>query len=86
MVIVALIFFITGPYGLYQRLISAGQQKQLQNQVEQLQKEQQQLLKERELLKNDLDYIEKTAREKYSMVRDGEQVLKVIPKDKPIKE
>lgn len=80
------ISFITGPYGLYQRVISAGQQRQLKAQIEQLQKEQQLLQQEREQLKSDLNYIEKTAREKYSMVREGEQVLKVIPKDKPVKE
>lgn len=34
-------------------------------------------------LENDLEYIERLAREKYRMVKRGEKIFRVVPKDPP---
>jgi len=38
------------------------------------------LIVEKNRLENDLEYIEKLAREKYRMAKPGEKVFKVVPK------
>ena len=35
---------------------------------------------EKSKIENDLNYIEKIAREKYKMVKPGEKIFKVVPK------
>ena len=77
---VLLISILTGPYGIYQRVVIAGQKHQLESQIEKLMIEQELLKTERERLKWDLTYIEKVAREKYSLVRPGEKVYQFIPR------
>ncbi len=76
---------VTGNYGAYQMYVIKRQKAQLATEIENLKKEQAQLLKERERAKTDLTYIEKVAREKYSMVKPGEHVYQVITKDKEAK-
>lgn len=76
---------IFGNYGAYQMVVIKRQKMNLEKEIEQLKKDQAQLLKNREQIKSDLAYIEKVAREKYSMVKPGEHVYQVIPKDKEIK-
>ncbi len=78
--IIILISVLTGPYGVYQRVVIAGQKHQLESQIERLTLEQERLMTERERLKWDLTYIEKVAREKYSLVRPGERVYQFIPR------
>jgi cell division protein FtsB len=78
--IIILIVVLTGPYGIYQRIMIAGQKHQLETQIEKLTREQELLNTERERLKWDLTYIEKVAREKYSLVRPGEHVYQFIPR------
>ena len=76
---------VTGNYGAYQMYVIKRQKAQLVKEIEDLKKEQAQLLKERERAKTDLSYIEKVAREKYSMVKPGEHVYQVITKEKEAK-
>ncbi|MBL7958921.1 septum formation initiator family protein [bacterium] len=76
---------IFGNYGAYQMVVIKRQKMSLENEIVQLKKDQAQLIKNRERIKNDLTYIEKVAREKYSMVKPGEHVYQVIPKDKETK-
>ena len=44
-------------------------------------KEKEKLVSEKHRLENDIDYIEKLAREKYRMAKKGEKVFKVIEKE-----
>ncbi|KAB2879521.1 septum formation initiator family protein [bacterium] len=76
---------IFGNYGAYQMVVIKRQKMNLENEIAQLKKDQAHLLKNRERIKNDLTYIEKVAREKYSMVKPGEHVYQVIPKNKETK-
>ncbi len=78
--IIIFISILTGPYGVYQRVIIAGQKHQLESQINRLKAEQELLKTESERLKWDLTYIEKVAREKYSLVRSGERVYQFIPR------
>lgn len=79
---VASLTVIGGNYGLYQIMKIDRQKSALLQSIERLKQEQTALMLEREKLKSDLKYIEKVAREKYGMVREGERVYQVIPKDK----
>lgn len=73
---------IFGNYGAYQMYVIQRHKMSLEKEIEQLKKDQAQLIKNRERMKTDLAYIEKVAREKYSMVKPGEHVYQVIPKNK----
>ncbi|MBL7995670.1 septum formation initiator family protein [bacterium] len=73
---------IFGNYGAYQMVVIKRQKMNLENEIAQIKKDQARLIKNRERIKNDLTYIEKVAREKYSMVKPGEHVYQVIPKKK----
>ncbi|MBX7152772.1 septum formation initiator family protein [bacterium] len=80
--VIASLTVIGGNYGLYQIMKINNQRSALVQSIEKLKQEQTALLQEREKLKSDLKHIEKVAREKYGMVREGERVYQVIPKDK----
>ena len=51
----------------------------MQNHIAQLRKEREERKEEKNKVENDLEYIEKIAREKYKMVKPGEKVFKVVP-------
>ncbi len=79
----AVLTLVTGNYGAFQIYRLNREKAELEQEIERLKKEQEALIRNRERLKNDISYIEKVAREKYRMVREGEQVYQVIPrKDK----
>lgn len=82
----AALTLITGNYGFYQIYKINREKRELEAEIARLKQEQEELIRDRERLKNDLIYIEKIAREKYSMVREGEQVYQVIPKKEEKKE
>ena len=81
----ALLTLITGNYGAYQIMKINRQKAELISEIEGLNKEQERLTKDRERSKTDLAFIEKIAREKYSMIREGERVYQMIAKKPEIK-
>ena len=50
----------------------------IQNKIANLRAERETLKNEKNKIENDLNYIEKIAREKYKMVKPGEKIFKVI--------
>ena len=75
-----LIVFVFGDHGLFQLYKLKKERAEIQNHILMLRKNKEVLITEKNRLENDLDYIEKLAREKYRMAKPGEQVFKVIPK------
>jgi len=75
-----LIIFIFGDHGLFQLYKLKRERKQIQIHITQLRENREKLSAEKNRLENDLDYIEKLARERFKMAKTGEKVFKVIPK------
>ena len=75
-----LVVFVFGDHGLLQLYKLKRERAQIQNHIIKLRQNKEVLIAEKNRLENDLDYIEKLAREKYRMAKPGEQVFKVIPK------
>ena len=75
-----LIVFVFGDHGLLQLYKLKRERTEIQNHILKLRQNKEILISEKNRLENDLDYIEKLAREKYRMAKPGEQVFKVIPK------
>ena len=74
------IIFIFGDHGLFQLYKLKQERKEAQEHITQLRENRETLIAEKNRLENDLEYIEKLAREKYRMAKPGEKVFKVIPK------
>ena len=74
-----LIIFIFGDHGLFQLYKLKRERKQVQIHITQLRENREKLIAEKNRLENDLDYIEKLARERFKMAKTGEKVFKVIP-------
>ena len=74
-----LIIFIFGDHGLFQLYKLKQERKQVQIHITQLRENREKLIAEKNRLENDLDYIEKLARERFKMAKTGEKVFKVIP-------
>ena len=79
-IFILLIIFIFGNHGLFQLYKLKNERILIQNHISQLRKEREELKKEKNMLENNLDYIEKLARERFRMAKKGEKVFKVIPK------
>lgn len=77
-----LIVFLFGDHGLYQLYKIKSQRKVTQQRIEELKTEITLLENEKNRLETDLDYIERLAREKYRMGKQGEKIFKVIPRGK----
>ena len=75
-----LVVFVFGDHGLLQLYKLKRERTEIQNHIIKLRQNKEVLIAEKNRLENDLDYIEKLAREKYRMAKPGEQVFKVIPK------
>jgi|TARA_B110000240_G_scaffold167311_1_gene189056 cell division protein FtsB len=75
-----LIIFIFGDHGLFQLYKLKQERKQVQIHIAQLRENREKFIAEKNRLENDLDYIEKLARERFKMAKAGEKVFKVIPK------
>ena len=73
-----IIIFIFGDHGLIKLYKIKNQRKNVQNHITQLRKEREKKKEEKNKIENDLEYIEKIAREKYKMVKPGEKIFKVI--------
>ena len=76
------IIFIFGDHGLFQLYKLKRERAKVQAQIAQLRKERERVMVEKNRLENDIQYLEKLARERYRMVRPGEKVYKVIPEKK----
>ncbi len=74
------IVFLFGDHGVYQLYKIKSQRKATQKRIEVLKTEREILENEKNRLETDLDYIERLAREKYRMAKNGEKIFKVIPK------
>ena len=72
------IIFIFGDHGLIKLYKIKTQRGKVQNHIAQLRQEREKRKEEKNKIENDLDYIEKIAREKYKMVKPGEKVFKVV--------
>mgnify|MGYP001318582780 FL=1 len=73
-----IIVFIFGDHGLLKLYKIKNERQKIQNKIASLRLEREKLKDEKIKIENDLDYIEKIAREKYKMVRPGEKIFKVI--------
>ena len=80
--ITLLIIFIFGDHGLLQLYKLKRDRAKVQAQISQLRKERERVTVEKNRLENDIQYLEKLARERYRMVKPGEKVYKVIPEKK----
>ncbi len=76
-----IIVFVFGDHGLYKLYKIKKKRKLIQNQITQLRIEREKIKVEKNKLENNLDYIEKIAREKYRMVKPGEKIFKVIEQE-----
>ncbi|MFA4838269.1 MAG: septum formation initiator family protein [Candidatus Neomarinimicrobiota bacterium] len=78
-----IVMFVIGDYGLYQIYLLHKEKKQIENHMVELSVEQDSLSAERARLENDIQYIEKLARERYRMAKKGEKVFRIIEKSEP---
>ena len=81
MIATLVIIFVFGDHGLLQLYKLKRERTEIQNYISDLRKNREDLIKEKSRLENDINYIEKLAREKYRMAKPGEKVFKVIPKN-----
>ena len=79
--ITLLIVFVFGNHGLFQLYKLKKERTEIQKHISQLRENREMLISEKNRLENDLEYIEKLAREKYRMAKPGEKVFKVVPKE-----
>lgn len=71
--------FLFGNHGLVRYFQLERRKQELTWQITQLKEEQIRLQKEIDMLQNNYRYIEKIAREKYQMGKDGEKIYFMIP-------
>ena len=79
--ITLLVVFVFGDHGLFQLYKLKKERAEIQKHISQLRENREALISEKNRLENDLEYIEKLAREKYRMAKPGEKVFKVVPKE-----
>ncbi len=77
---VFLFYVMFNSNGIVQRLRLERQKKNIMEKIQETQEEQQKLRNQSQALEGDKKAIEKIAREKYGMVREGEKVYKVVKK------
>jgi cell division protein FtsB len=80
LLIIAVISLLLGDYGFYSYWKTRHQETQARIEQEYLRTVEQEKARERDRLQNDMEYIEKIAREKYRMSKKGEIVYRVIDK------
>ncbi|HTY10115.1 MAG TPA: septum formation initiator family protein [Bacteroidota bacterium] len=77
---IILLYVLFNNQGVLQRIRLERQKKEMLQKIQQAEQEQKQLQDQSKALDGDKKAIEKVAREKYGMVREGEKVYKVAPK------
>jgi cell division protein FtsB len=79
-----IVFMMVGNTGFIKYYELHSEQDELRREIIQLNMQLDSLRHEIELLKSDLPHIEKVAREKYNMKKEGEVVYQIVPdKKKP---
>ena len=68
---------VTNENGIFRIRQLKGRVKALETEIEILERKKTGLEREKDLLLNDLDYIEKKAREEYGMLKEGEKIYKL---------
>ncbi len=77
---VILLYVLFNNQGVVQRVRLERQKKEMLQKIQQAEEEQKQLQDQSKALDGDKKAVEKVAREKYGMVREGEKVYRVAPK------
>ena len=80
--VLMVLVFIFGDHGLLQLYKLKKEKNKIQEHISNFREEKEKLVSEKHRLENDIDYIEKLAREKYRMAKPGEKVFKVIDSNK----
>ena len=80
LILVTIFFF--GDHGVYRLYTIKSEKTHLMEDIDSLRAEQEELIGEKDKLENDLDYIERLARERHRMAKPGEKVFKVVEKEK----
>lgn len=75
-----LLYVFFNSNGVLARIRLESQKKEMQEKIRLAEEEQKKLREQSKALEGDKKAIEKVAREKYGMVREGEKVYKVAPK------
>ena len=75
-----IIVFIFGDHGLFKLYKFKSKRERIQAHLTQLRDEREKAKEKKNKIENDINYIEKMAREKYKMVKPGEKIFKVVPK------
>lgn len=78
--LVLMMVFVLSDHGLYELYQLKRQQAMIEERIQELEIENEQLAEEKKRLESDMEYIERLARERYRMAREGEKVFRVIPK------
>jgi cell division protein FtsL len=73
-----ILIFITGQRGSYQLYKFSRQINELEAEIAKISEEIKKLEQEKDKINNDPAYIEKIAREKYKMKKEGEQVYQIV--------
>lgn len=74
------LYVVFNSNGIYPRIKLEHQKQQMLEKIKKAEEEQQELKDRSNALDGDKQAIEKVAREKHGMVRDGEKIYKVVPK------
>ncbi len=77
---VILLYVLFNSQGVIHRMKLERQKKEMELKIQQAEQEQKQLQDQSKALDGDKKAVEKVAREKYGMVREGEKVYRVAPK------
>ena len=75
---ILIVFFATGQRGTIQMISFVKQKHDLEEEIKILEAEKKQLEIEKDKIKNDPEYIEKIAREKYKMKKKDEKVYQIV--------
>jgi cell division protein FtsB len=82
-IVIILLFILLNRHGLLHLYRLRMEQKHMEVEIVMLRDRTSQLHSEVTKLENDLEYIERLAREKYRMVKRGEKVFRVVPQNPP---
>ena len=80
--LILVIIFLFGDHGVYRLYTIKREKTHLMEDIDSLRAEQEEMIGEKDKLENDLDYIERLARERHRMAKPGEKVFKVVEKEK----
>ena len=76
--VILIIIFFFGDHGIYRLYEMKREKEHILKEIDRLREEQKTLLGEKGRLENDLEYIERLARERHRMAKPKEKVFKVV--------